>query len=156
MTKSHQHGALGKARRKRLRATVGLLRDRLIALWTLAKYRAPTAAFFNFCSSAGYSKPQTAAEMDLRFCEFVEHGWEEGHSRNIPADARSGLLHFIEAPRGHLHGSQRLLRAWSENELPERADPLPINSFACHGRRCAHSTRIARRDVTFDRFPRSS
>ena len=31
MAESHQHGALGKARRKRLRATIGLLRDRLIA-----------------------------------------------------------------------------------------------------------------------------
>ena len=29
--KNHQRGAPGKARRKRLRATVGLLRDRLIA-----------------------------------------------------------------------------------------------------------------------------
>ena len=94
---------------------------------TLVKCRASTAAFFSFCSNAGCSKPHTATEMDLRLCEFVQHSWEEGDSRNIPADARSGLMHFIDAPRGQLHGSQRLLRAWGKNELPMRADPLPIN-----------------------------
>ena len=56
--------------------------------------------------------------MVLRLCEFVQHAWEEGDSRNIPADARSGLLHFIDSLRGQLHGSQRLPRAWSKNELP--------------------------------------
>ena len=45
---------------------------------------------------------------------------------NIPADARSGLMHFIDALRGQLHGSQRQLRAWNKHELPMRADPLPI------------------------------
>ena len=36
-------------------------------------------------------------------------------------------MHFVDALRGHLLGSQRLLRPWSKNELPIRADPLPIN-----------------------------
>ena len=111
MAESHQHGALGTARRKRLRATFGLLRDCSISPWTFARYRASTAAFFNFCSIAGYPKPHTATEMDLRLCEFVEHAWEEGDSRNIPADARLGLMHFIDASRGHLSSSQRLLLA---------------------------------------------
>ena len=118
-------GALGKSRGKRLRATVGLLRDRLIAPHTLVKYRASTAAFFSFCSNAGYPKPHTATEMDLRFCEFVQHAWEECDSRNILADARSGLVHFISSRQ--LHGSQRLPQAWCKNELPMRADPFPIN-----------------------------
>ena len=56
---NHQRGALGKARMKRRRATIGLLRDRLIAPWTLVKYRASTAAFFSFCSNAGNSNPHT-------------------------------------------------------------------------------------------------
>ena len=33
-------------------------------------------------------------------------------TRNIPADARSALMHFTDALRGHLLGSQRLLLAW--------------------------------------------
>ena len=76
--------------------------------------------------------------MDIRLCEFVQHSWEKGDSRNILADARCGLIHFIDALRGQLHGSQRLLRAWSKNELPMRADPLLIN-----------------RNADFDRFSRS-
>ena len=36
-------------------------------------------------------------------------------------------MHFIDDQRGHLLGSQRLLPAWSKNDLPERADPLPIS-----------------------------
>ena len=98
----------------------------VVAAWSFAKYRASTAALFNFCCIAGYSKPHTATEMDLRHCEFIEHAWDEGDSRNIRADARLGLMHFIKAVCGQLHGSQRLLRARSKNELPERADLLPI------------------------------
>ena len=109
--KGHQHGALGKVCKKRLRATIGLLRDRLIAPRTLTKHRTSTAGFFNFCSMAGYPKTHTATEMDLRLCEFVQHAWEEGDSCDTPADARSDLMHFIDAPLGHLHGSQRLLLA---------------------------------------------
>ena len=127
MAKSHQHGALG-------------LSDRLIAPQNLARYRASTVAFFNFGSIAGYSKPDTTTEMDLRLCEFVERAWEECDSRNIPADARLGLMHFIDALRGHLPGSQRLLLARSKNELPEQADPLPIIFLlAMVG---AHSTKL--------------
>ena len=37
------------------------------------------------------------------------------------------MHHFIDDQRGHLLGSQRLLPAWSKNDLPERADPLPNN-----------------------------
>ena len=66
-------------------------------------------------------------EMDLRLCEIVQHAWEDGDSRNILADARSGLMQFINALRGQHHGSQRLLPAWSKHELPMRADPLPIS-----------------------------
>ena len=155
MAKNHQRGALGKARRKRLRATIGLLRDSLIARWTFVKYRASTSAFYSLCSNAGCSKPHTASEVDLRHCEFVQHAWEEGDSRSIPADARSGLMHFIDALRGQLHGSQRLQRAWSKNELPVRADPfLADQSFACHGRRCARG-KIANRNVALGRFSRS-
>ena len=150
---SSRHGQ--KARRKRLRATIGLLRDRLLAPRTLVKYRASAAAFFSFCSDAGYSKPHTATDMDLRFIKFVQDSWEEGDSRKIPEDARPGLMHFIDGLRGQLHCSQRLLRAWSKNELPMRDDPLPINFFACHGRRCARSTNIANRNVASDRFSRS-
>ena len=114
MVKNHQRGALGKARRKRLRATIGHFRDRLIAPRTVVKYRASSAAFLSFCSFAGYPKPLTAAEMDLRFCEFVQHAWEEGDSRNIP-------VALCALSRGQLRCSQRLLRAWSKNELPMRA-----------------------------------
>ena len=46
MAKKYQRGALGKGSRERLRATIGLLRDRFIAPWTLVKYRASTAAGF--------------------------------------------------------------------------------------------------------------
>ena len=65
------------------------------------------------------------SDVDLRFCEFIEHAWEEGDSRNLPIDARSGLMHFIPGLRDQFPGSQRLLKAWSKHELPRRATPLP-------------------------------
>ena len=106
-----------------------LLRERLIEPQTLARYRASAAAFFNFCSNAGYSKPHTAPEMDLRICEFVEHSWEEGDSRNMPADARSGLRHFLLLCVGNSlavgdfygHGAQ----------MSCRCEPAPCRSIFC-------------------------
>ena len=35
------------------------------------------------------------------------------------------VLHYFVQLKGHLHGSQRVLRAWSKHELPNRAPPLP-------------------------------
>ena len=87
--------------------------------------------------------------MDLRLCEFVQHSWEEGDFRSIPADARSGLMHFIDALRGQLHGSQRLLRAWSKNELPMRADPLPINLLLAMVGVALEAQKFANRNVAF-------
>ena len=94
---------------------------------------------------AGYSKPHTATEMDLRLYEFSEHAREEGDSSNIPADARSGLVHFIDALRG-----QGAKTAWSKNESPERADPLPIKFLLA----MVSAALTERRVVAFDWFPR--
>ena len=123
MAKNHQRGALGKARSKRLRATIGLFRDRLIAPQTLAKKQASTAAFFSFCSIAGYFKPHTATEMDLRLCEFV------GGSRNIPADAPSGLIHFINALRGSSMAVSDYY--WHGAKMSCQCELIPCRSIFC-------------------------
>ena len=93
--------------------------------------------------------------MDLRLCELVEQAWEEGHSRNIPVDARSGLMRFTDALRGHLPGSQRLPQAWSKNELPERADPLPINFLLAMVGAAITAQKLRIASPLFARFPRS-
>ena len=70
----------------------------------------PEAAFFS--SAPTQATPNhTATEIYLRLCEFVQCAWKEGDSRNIQADACSGLTHLIDALSGQLRGSQRLLRA---------------------------------------------
>ena len=149
MAKSHQHGALGKARKKRLRATIGLLRDRLVAPRTLARHRASTAAFFNFCSMAGYPKPHLPKWISAFVNSSSTHG-----KKVIPATSLQMRARASNALRGHLSGSQRLLRAWSKNELPERADPLQI-IFLLAMVGAALTAQKLRVAVTFDRFPRS-
>ena len=103
----------------------------LIAPRTLVRYRASTAAFSNFCSIAGYSKPHTATELDLHL------------------SCISLMLYVcisLAVNDCHWHGAKMN----SQNEQ------TPCRSiFVCHGRRCAHSTHIARRIVTFARFSRS-
>ena len=61
--------------------------------------------------------------------------------RCAPRASRTSLMFYV----GICLGSQRLLLAWSKNELPERADPLPINLLlAMVGAAIiAHKTRIA-------------
>ena len=91
MAKNHQHGALGKAQE----ATAGLFRERLIAPRTLASYRASTAAFFNFCSSTGYSKPHT--QLPKWISAFVNssstHGRKETPATSLQIRARPHALH---------------------------------------------------------------
>ena len=107
---SHQHGALGKAPRKPRQISS---RD---------------SGFLQFLFHGRLLQTTHGYEMDLRLCQFVEHAWEEGDSRNIPADARSSLTHFMDALRGHLPGIQRLLLASGvKMNCQKRADPLPID-----------------------------
>ena len=115
-----------KYERRKERASLGKLRDRLLSPRTLTNYKSSTRLFLHYCSIQGFPSSTTPATVDIRLCEYIEHCWEEGETRNLPANARSGLMHFIPSLRGALPGSQRLLAAWSKNELPNRAAPLPI------------------------------
>ena len=65
--------------------------------------------------------------MGMRLCEFIETAWHEGDATSLAVTARTGLGFFLPALAGHLHGSQRLLKAWGRSGQPKRATPLPIS-----------------------------
>ena len=79
----------------------------------------------SFCSHHGRTRSSDPIDFDLSLVEWVEHMWHEDESKSLANDTGSAVLQKIAQLKGHLHGSQRVLRAWSNNELPNRAPPLP-------------------------------
>ena len=114
-----------KSQRRVERKKIGSLHDRIIVPRTLNRYQKAVTAFFVYSHVYTASAP-TSCSLDLDLCSWIEHLWQEGDPKAWAQDARSGLMHFISNLRNQLHGSQRLLKAWSKHELPVRAPPLPL------------------------------
>jgi hypothetical protein len=141
MTKSIRT-ARCRVQRIRQRQSIGTLHDHIVNPRTLTAYSRAARSFFTYCRLSGDCMPRTAWAVDAALCEFTEKAWEEGDSKSLPANARSALMHFLPRLRGSLHGSQRLLQAWTKHEMPERAPPLPTRfAMALAGRA------LAKRDV---------
>ncbi|CAK0904679.1 unnamed protein product, partial [Prorocentrum cordatum] len=63
-------------------------------------------------------------KLDLLVAERIEWLWTEGHLQGLVGNALSAVQFFLRKKR-ILPASWRLLRAWQNLELPQRALPLP-------------------------------
>lgn len=61
--------------------------------------------------------------------DHVEHLWSEGFGRALAADTVAGIQDAQPNVRKQLPATWRLLKAWSVNEVPSRAPPLPEDAF---------------------------
>ena len=95
-----------------------------------------STGFFEFCFDQESTHLATPAIVGERSHEFMEHAWQKGDPRAWPTSARSAMVLFLPTWRCTLRGSQRLLKAWSKNELLTRATPLPPTFFASTVWRC--------------------
>ena len=85
----------------------------------------PVKCFLQFCSHQGRTRFGDPIDFDMSLVEWVEHLCHDGESKSLANDTRSAVLHYFAQLKGHLHGFQRVLKAWSKHELPNRAPPLP-------------------------------
>ena len=65
------------------------------------------------------------AELDQFASLYLDVLWEEGEPRLLAGDTLSGLQHVLMAKR-ILPSAWRLFGAWTKNELPARAPPMPL------------------------------
>ncbi len=67
------------------------------------------------------------SKEDSLLCLFIEHLWEEGEGRAKAADTLASLQDARPWLKRQLPAAWRLVKAWSQHELPARASPFTEN-----------------------------
>ena len=62
--------------------------------------------------------------MDDLVADYLEFLWSEGEGRAVASNFLAALQDFDPKLKGALPGSWRLMKAWTTNEVPNRAPPL--------------------------------
>ena len=109
------------------RQKLGTLKDFTVQPATKARYTSAVDGFLKFLSTNNVTLPKQRQHLDGLVCEYLEHLWSQGWGRALASDTVAGLQDQDPKIRGHLQGSWRLLRTWSQNEIPNRAPPLPVH-----------------------------
>ena len=111
--------------RKRRRAELGSLQSLTVQPKTRERYEKAMEQFWAFLRAEGLRFPSGPHELDRLLCVYVEHLWSEGFGRAPAADTVAGIQDAQPNVRRQLPATWRLLKAWSVNEVPSRAPPMP-------------------------------
>ena len=118
--------AATKADRAAARQAVGSLRNLFVSPHTLLyRYKPACAAFFAWLAAEQQCLAPTVVGIDIQVASYISFLWDEGEGRNAAGDILSGLSHYCPHLKGNLKGGWQLFKAWSRQELPNRAPPLP-------------------------------
>lgn len=117
----------GRTREQRIeqRKALGSLKSLAVQPATKKRYEAALNRFFDFLRFEGISLPKQKQALDDLVSEYVEHLWSSGEGRALASDTLAGLQNLEPHLKGSLVGSWRLLKVWNQNEIPNRAPPLP-------------------------------
>ena len=117
----------GRTREARIavRKKLGSLQSLTVQSRTKKRYEAARQGFYSFLKANSLTLPSKREELDPLVSEFIEHLWASGEGRVKANDAVAGLQDLDPKLRGQLPASWRLLKTWSQNEVPNRAPPLP-------------------------------
>ena len=111
--------------RKRRRAKLGSLQSLTVQPKTRERYERALEQFWSFLRAEGLRFPSGTHELDRLLCTYVEHLWSEGFGRPLAADTVAGIQDAQPNVHKQLPATWRLLKAWSVNEVPSRAPPMP-------------------------------
>ena len=120
-----QIAAVTKQQRVEQRKQLGSLRSLAVQPGTKKRYEAALSKFFAFLKYEHLSLPRARSAMDDLVSDYIEHLWASGEGRALASDTLAGLQHEDAKLKGNLPLSWRLLKVWNQNELPNRAPPLP-------------------------------
>ena len=111
--------------RIRVRESLGTLKQLTVQPKTRARYDKALAQFWNYLRQHGLTLPTRLQALDGLLSDYIEHLWMTGAGKGLASDTVASLQDAEPHTKGHLHGTWRLLKAWSQNEIPNRAPPLP-------------------------------
>lgn len=111
--------------RAKQRKTLGTLRQLTVQPSTRVRYDKAVNLFLQFLKDNGKSLPRVRDHLDGIVCDYLEHLWASGCGRALASDTLAGLQDFDVKLKGQLQGAWRLMKTWSQNEIPNRAPPLP-------------------------------
>ena len=111
--------------RIQVRKNLGKLKDLTIQPQTRRRYEKARQDFYQFLFSNQLEVPTQTYALDSLLGEYLEHLWCTGEGRGKAADTLASVQDLQPHVKGKLPLAWRLLKAWSVNEIPCRAPPLP-------------------------------
>ena len=126
MPKKHLERATQAARAQQ-RQKLGTLQDLTVQPATKQRYNKAIDGFLAFLKENQLQLPRQRQLLDPILCEYLEHLWSTGHGRALASDTVAGLQDHDVRLKGQLLGAWRLLKTWSQHEIPNRAPPLPAH-----------------------------
>eukprot|EP00438_Fugacium_kawagutii_P004839 Skav221060 [mRNA] locus=scaffold3118:62102:67689:+ [translate_table: standard] len=122
-TGSQAHTQEERVKQRRL---LGPLRQLTVQPSTRKRYDAALQKFFTFLKDHKLVLPTSLHLMDNLASDYMEHLWETGMGRALAADSLAAIQDQQPQLKGRLSGAWRLLKAWNQTELPNRAPPMPL------------------------------
>ena len=121
---SHLEGRTKEERAEKRRG-LGSLRSLAVQPATKKRYDAAMNKFFDFLKYEQMELPTQKLQMDALVADYIEHLWASGEGRALASDTVAGLQDLEPHLKGHMPTVWRLLKVWNQNELPNRAPPMP-------------------------------
>ena len=107
------------------RKQLGSLRSLTVQPKTRKRYDNALNRFFSFLREEKLDLPRQRRHLDDLVADYLEVLWSTGEGRALASDTLAGLQDSDPKLRGQLPTSWRLMKVWSQNELPSRAPPMP-------------------------------
>ena len=122
-----KHIIEGRTREDRIeqRKHLGSLQSLAVQPGTKKRYEAALKRFFDFLKFEGIILPKKKVALDDLVSEYIEHLGSSGEGRALASDTLASLQNFEPHLKGHLVNAWRLLKVWNQNEIPNRAPPIP-------------------------------
>ena len=102
-----------QAERKRLRQTLGPLRDLIVAPVSMKRYRAAVNYFVFVTMTLFGSVAETYETLDEQLVYFLELLWTEGETKSLAGDTICGIQHHLNCRRT-FPGAWRFFTAWKK------------------------------------------
>ena len=124
VSKKHVEGRT-KQDRIAVRKQLGPLHTLTVQSRTKKRYEAARQGFYSFLAENQVQLPRRRQDLDPLVSEYIEHLWASGEGRSKANDTVAGLQDRDPKLRGNLPACWRLLKTWSQHEIPNRAPPMP-------------------------------
>ena len=123
MAKGKVVAAATHAERKRLRSTIGALKDLRVGVGVQKRYKRAVNFFLWFCWAQFGQMADDYDQLDKFAVAFIHAAWNEGEPRSLIADCLSGIMYAVDRKR-ILPSAWSWLTTWEQHEMPTKAHPL--------------------------------